>query len=284
MKKFLFLRIGLVSILLAYSLCVHSQLTLDTPNTNSVLYLGEGNKQPLIVGFGGSEGGNAWASKGWKKIRDQFTDMGYAFLAIAYFGSESTPEKLDRIALEDINNAIKEATKNPKVDKKKIAIIGGSTGGGLALVIASYFRNIKCVIGIVPSHVVFPGHTEQLTTSCWTFRGKELPFVPVNEEALRQMAEGDYRAAFEAALSDSIAEHKALIKVEKIKGPILLISATEDDMWPSQPMSDKIVSRLHVNKFKYFCEHIPIEGGHTEPLKHFNLVYSFLEQHFPSGK
>ena len=44
-----------------------SQTTLATPNVESKLYLGKGKNQPLIVGLGGSEGGNAWTSDYWKK-------------------------------------------------------------------------------------------------------------------------------------------------------------------------------------------------------------------------
>jgi hypothetical protein len=43
---------------------------------NTRLYLGEGENQPLIVGFGGSEGGNAWASDYWKPQRDHFLAQG----------------------------------------------------------------------------------------------------------------------------------------------------------------------------------------------------------------
>jgi uncharacterized protein len=79
---------------------------------------------------------------------------------------------------------------------------------------------------------------------------------------------------------DSIAESKAFIKVENIKGPILLVSATKDEICPSTPMSDKMIERLKSKKFKYYNEHIPIVGGHGEPLKHFDLIFKFLETHF----
>ena len=48
----------------------YGQETLKTSNVESVLYLGNGRCQPLIVGFGGSEGGNAWTSDYWKKTRE----------------------------------------------------------------------------------------------------------------------------------------------------------------------------------------------------------------------
>lgn len=56
-----------VVLTLIFSANTFAQITLQTPNIESVLYLGKGKNQPLIVGLGGSEGGNAWASDYWKK-------------------------------------------------------------------------------------------------------------------------------------------------------------------------------------------------------------------------
>ena len=260
----------------------YAQETLKTTNTESVLYLGNGKRLPLIVGLGGSEGGNAWTSDYWKETRDKFIKKGYAFLAIGYFGAKGTPELLEKIAIEDIHDAIIEATKNKKVNKKKIAIIGGSRGADLALLIGSYYKDIDCVVGLVASNAVFPGHTNHFTTSSWTYNGEELPFVPVSEETVPFIMKKDLRGAFTTMLKDTIAVKKAIIKVEKINGPILLISATEDEIAPTEPMSNDIMSRLEKYNFKYHKEHIAIEGNHAEPLKHFDLVFNFIEKHLPT--
>ncbi len=257
-----------------------AQITLNTPNTESILYLGKGKKQPLVVGLGGSEGGNAWTSDRWKKTRNQFIEKGYAFLAIGYFGAKGTPDTLQKIAIEDVYNAIKTAIKNKKINKKKIAIVGGSRGADLALLLGSYYKDITCVVGIVPSNVTFPGNTNHFTTSTWTFQNKELPFVPVNEEAVPFLMKRDLRGTFEAMLKDSIAAEKAMIKVENINGPILLVSATKDEICPSTPMSEKMISRLKTKNYKYKYEHIAIDGRHSEPLKHFTEIFIFLENNF----
>jgi uncharacterized protein len=270
-----------VGLLISISFNSFSQITLKTTNTESVLYLGKGKNQPLIVGLGGSEGGNAWTSDYWKKTREQFMEKGYAFLAIGYFGVKGTPDTLQKIAIEDVYNAIKVATKNRKINKKKIAIVGGSRGADLALLLGSYYKDIKCVVGMVASNVTFPGNTNHFTTSTWTFKNKELPFVPVNEEAIPFLMKRDLRGAFVAMLKDSIAESNAFIKVENIGGPILLVSATKDEICPSTPMAEKMIERLKSKKFKYNFEHIPIVGGHSEPLKQLDLIFTFLEKNFP---
>lgn len=278
MKKLKLIAVLMTSLLFATSL--FGQDTLKVKNVEAIMYLSKGKKQPLIVGLGGSEGGNAWASNYWKKTREQFIEKGYAFLAVGYFGCKNTPAILDKIAIEDIHNAIEEAVKNKKIDKKKIAIVGGSRGGDLALLLGSYYKDIKCVIGLVSSHTVFPGQTQEFNSSCWTYDGKELPFVPVNDESVPFLMKRDLRGAFEAMLKDTVAEAKALIKVENIKAPILLLSATKDEICPSTPMAKKIIDRLKTINFKYPFDHIAIEGSHTEPLKHFDLVFDFLKKNF----
>jgi uncharacterized protein len=262
------------------SMMGYAQDTIRTKNVEAILYLGKGNKQPLIVGIGGAEGGNAWTKDYWKKTRNQFIEKGYALLAIGYFGCKNTPKILDKIAIDEIHNAIVEATKNKKIDKKKIATIGGSRGADLALLLGSYYKNITCVVGMSSSHAVFPGHTQEFNSSCWTFGGKELPFVPVNEEAVPFLIKGDLKGTFEAMLKDTIAEKKAVIKVENINGPVLLLSGTKDEIIPAVEFGNKMVERMKKNNFKYYFNHLVLEGSHVEPMKHFEEIFSFLDQNF----
>ena len=274
------IRTFFTTVFICLCLNIQAQKILQTPNVESILYLGEGNNQPLIVGLGGSEGGNAWSGDHWKAVRESFIKEGYAFLALGYFGAKGTPEILNKIALEDVHNAIITATKEPQLNKKKIAIIGGSRGADLALLLGSYYKDISCIVAIVPSHVVFPGHAQEFNSSCWTYQGKELPFVPVNDEAVPFLMKQDLRGTFQAMLKDAKAEKNARIAVEKINGPILFLSATKDEICPSTPMSLKMMEALESNPFKFHYEHKAFDGGHTEPLKHFDLVHQFLDTYF----
>jgi dipeptidyl aminopeptidase/acylaminoacyl peptidase len=253
---------------------------LKINGVNAQLFVGPGKNQPLIVGLGGSEGGNAWASNYWKKIRDQFIERGYAFLAIGYFASDGAPDTLNKIEIENVHAAILLARENPLINGHRTAIIGGSRGGDLALLLGSYYRDIDCIVGIVASHVSFPGHTTHFSTSAWQYKGVALPYVPVNEESVPALMKQDLRGAFEAMLKDSVAEKNALINVERINGPLLLLSATKDEICPSQQMADKIMRRLKEMQFKHPYQHVAIEGGHAEPLKHFQLVFDFLDKNF----
>ncbi len=135
-------------------------------------------------------------------------------------------------------------------------------------------------MSIVGSNAAFPGHTNHFTTSCWTYQNKELPFVPVNDEAVPFLMKRNLRGTFEAMLKDTLSVEKASINVEQIKGAVLFLSATKDEICPSTLMAEMMMERLKNNKFKYHYEHKTIDGGHAEPLKHFDLIFKFLEINF----
>ncbi|MBO3697537.1 acyl-CoA thioester hydrolase/BAAT C-terminal domain-containing protein [Roseivirga sp. E12] len=245
------------------------------------LYLGESENQPLIVGFGGSEGGNAWDSDFWKPTRDQFLAKGYAFLALGYFGAPDIPENLDRISLDAIHEAITTIAQNPKIDAEKIAIMGGSKGGELVLNLASYFDDIDAVIALSASHVSFAGLTAMSNTSSWMLKDEEIPFVPTPYSAVPSIISGDHLKVYDLILSNKDAEIEAQIPVERINGSVLLMSGSRDEAWPSTAMSNKVIERLKRNNFPHPYDHIVIEGGHTSPTEHFDMIFDFLEKTFP---
>lgn len=284
LKKTLKTLLGLFIIIIGVFIFLETYTPSLSENQGKVqtrLYLGESDNQPLIVGFGGSEGGNAWDSNFWKPTRDKFLSKGYAFLAVGYFGTKETPNSLDRISLNAIHDAIVEISKNPKIDSQKIAIIGGSKGGELVLNLASYFDDIDAVVAMSASHVSFPAITMMSNTSSWTLNDKELPYAPTPYSAVPAMISGNHLEAYNIILENKDAEYKAQIPVEKINGSIFLLSPTNDESWPSKEMSDKIIKRLKSKGFKNHFEHIIVKGGHTEPIKHFDLIFNFLEKTFP---
>ncbi|GAA3944105.1 acyl-CoA thioester hydrolase/BAAT C-terminal domain-containing protein [Hymenobacter algoricola] len=271
-----------LGVLLTAASAATAQIDLKTPGAQSLLYVGPGRHQPLLVGLGGSEGGNAWASHHWQPTRDQLVANGYAFLALGYFKTPDAPPLLDRISLDTVYAAIKAATRHPQVDGRKIALVGGSRGADLALLLASRYPDIQCVVSIVGSYVVFPGNTNHLTTSAWSYRGQPLPFVPVNEAAVPFLVKGDLRATFAAMLTDTAAVRQARIPVENIRGAVLLISATQDEVCPSTPMAEQMLAQLKRASLRYPRQHLAIVGGHAEPLKHFDAVIRFLHTNFPA--
>jgi dipeptidyl aminopeptidase/acylaminoacyl peptidase len=247
----------------------------------TILYLGDSDNQPLIVAFGGAEGAIDWHRNHMKTKRDSLIQKGYAILAIGYFNAEGTPRNLDRISLDAISDTIMSIAKNSKIDESKIALIGGSRGGELILNLASRFNHFNAVIAMSTSNVSFPAITWSANTSSWTYKNKEVSYVPAGLNTISPAIKGDLYTAHSLMLEDEEAVKKAEIQVENINGPILILSGKDDDQWPATTMSNRIIERLKENNFKFYKEHIILDGGHIEPLKQFNLVYDFLEKHLP---
>lgn len=244
------------------------------------LFARDGGKRPLIVGLGGGEGGNAWASARWTPQRERFLDQGYALLALGYFGTPNSPETLDRISLDGVHAAIVEAGKDPRVDGRCVAIIGGSRGAELALLLASHYPDIDAVVAIVPGSAVFPALTDAMTTGGFSLHDKPLPFVPMTWGATPDLLVGNLRGAFETIMQDRAAMQRAAIAVENINGPIQFVSASRDEMWPSKEMADAMMLRLKAKGFRHPVEHLVVQGGHGEPLDEFPKMEAFLDTHF----
>jgi len=245
------------------------------------LYLGNSDNQPLIVTFGGGGGGNDWTRNYMKGKRDSLIEKGYSVLAIGYFKSNGTPKNLDRISLDAISDTIMNIAQNDKIDATKIALIGGSKGGELILNLASRFNHFNAVIAMSTSNVSFPAITWSANTSSWTYKNKEVAYVPAPLKTISPALKGDLYTAHSMMLEDEQAVKRAEIAVENINCPILIMSGKDDDQWPATEMSDRIMERLKNNNFKYYKEHAILDGGHIEPLRQFNLVCEFLETHLP---
>src|SRR5262249_11985593 len=65
-----------------------------------------------------------------------------------------------------------------------------------------------------------------------------------------------FRELFRSGLRNLHAVAQAEIPVEKICGPILLISGGDDHLWPADEMSEKIVARLKKHSFVHRVQHM----------------------------
>lgn len=250
------------------------------------LYTGNSENQPLVVAFGGSQGGNTWTEKYWSGMRNTFLDQGYAVLSIGYANTENTPEIIDRISLNAIYDTIRQVSQHPKIDSERIALLGSSKGGELVLNLASRYDDIDAVVALVPSHVTFPGYTITANTSSWMYNDKEVEFIhiPFLKYIWKILTIRDVsQVAREILEEGKTSNEHAEIKVEQINSPILLLSAKNDEAWPSGYMSNQVVNRLEENQFEHHYEHFMFQGSHYDTKKHFNVIFKFLDEHFKAG-
>jgi dienelactone hydrolase len=199
---------------------------------------------------------------------------GYAALNLGYFAMEGLPRGLVNIPLEYFENAIRWMRAQPWLRDHFLAVWGESRGGELALLLGATFTEINAVIAWVPSGVVFwalglaePGDTRP--RAAWTFRGQPLPYLQEDNASMdpSPIVEAGRPVAFAPVylshLRDARAVERATIPVEKTRGPILLVSGADDQMWPSSALADIAMRRLETHHHPYPFRHLKYEGaGH----------------------
>jgi dienelactone hydrolase len=222
---------------------------------------------PAVLTFGGSGGG----LQGSRHVAPLLARHGLAVLALAYFALDPLPRELVEIPLEYFETAMDWLAAQPEVTGERLAVMGPSKGGELALLLGATFPRVRAVVAPVPSHVVHAGvGTGPVTqASSWSYRGRPLPFV--TRAALDLSGDAGrgsdrpiaLRGLYEAAIADRAAARDAAIPVERIDGPVLLVSGTDDGFWPSTEMADAVIERLAEHRHPYPFEHLAFAGaGH----------------------
>jgi dienelactone hydrolase len=192
---------------------------------------------------------------------------GYAVFTLAYFNYEDLPKELANIPLEYFDEGLAWLAKQEGVAADRLAVMGGSRGGELALLLASRFSKIKAVVAYVPGHVVVAGLASE-PTAAWTHDGKPIPYFRANvDEAERRKIiaanPGNTTPVWRLFLKDRKAAEKAAIPVEKIIGPVLLISGKDDRTWPSTELAEEVVKRLREKNHAHTVRHLAYDDtGH----------------------
>jgi dienelactone hydrolase len=198
---------------------------------------------------------------------------GIASLALAYFRAEHLPESLVEIPLEYFEGAIRWLRAQPAVGTRPLGVMGGSRGGELALLLGATFSDFRAVVGNVPSGIVHAGIAggarETHPRPAWTYRGQPVPFLSPRNAG--QMASAPVTSAplplapiFLRAMQDRAAVEAATIPVERINGPVLLISGQDDQMWPSPALAEIAMKRLAERRFRFPYAHLSYPGaGHV---------------------
>lgn len=218
------------------------RISVREEGLRGVLFLpGTRERLPGVLVVGGSNGGVPVRQAAWLASR------GYAALALAYFRYDDLPSKLEAIPLEYFERALAWMMKRPEILGTRLAVMGTSRGGELALQLGSMFPQIRAVVAYVPANVRYPACCgDNWVPFAWMWSGEPLPYLPL-------------RAApqLEAAM-------RATIEVEKTQGPVLMISGEDDHLWRSSAMADAVVARLKKSHFAYRFENLKYpHAGHS---------------------
>jgi dienelactone hydrolase len=224
------------------------------------------SRLPGILVVGGSEGGIPEA------MAALLASHGYATLALAYHGVEPLPRTFVEIPLEYFATALAWMRRQEQIESDKLAVVGISKGGELALLLGATFPEVKAVVGYAASAVVYQGRDMKHQRSSWSWHGKPVPFVPYYSPpgmALRFLWSAITRTPtpllpmHAGYLSDQHLVGPASISVEQIQGSVLLFAGKEDQIWPSALFAEMVMQRLDEHQHPYPDRHTNYEHtGH----------------------
>ncbi len=237
-------------------------------------YPAEGGPFPGLIMLGGSEGG---LYEGWAQA---LASNGFAALTLAWFNYQGLADELVEIPLEYFDRAAAWMQSQPQVRPGGLGLIGGSKGGEAALLAASRNKDFRAVVALTPAAHMWEGHTlrffqpDYKPVSSWSLGGQPMPFITfkVTAQDKEKEMKGEL-PSFVFFFRDGLAKEdpavieRAAIPVEKINGPILLVSGTDDQIWPAGDFCEIIKARLKKAGFPYEVKHLSNEGaGHTSML------------------
>lgn len=217
------------------------------------------SKHPAVLVLGGSEGGTRGSSY---EARD-LARRGFVALALAYFGAPGVPEQLVGVPIEYFGRALNFLAGDRRVDPTRIGVMGSSKGAEAALLVAATYPQVRAVVAGVPSSVTWQGidaKDRMNPGSSWSYEGRPLPFVPYDMSAPFTSVHDLYARS----LARLGTHQDAIIRVERINGPVMLVCGKDDTVWPSCEMSDAVASRLKSAKFGHPVEKFSYDrAGHA---------------------
>ncbi len=196
---------------------------------------------------------DAWAQR--------FADEGFDALAIRWFGEDGIVE----VPLETVSSAASWLERELGLP---VAVAGHSKGAELALAAAAYDPGpVRAVVAWSPSAVAWygsqPGGEDASMSrrSSWSLAGEPLPCV-FTEATPRESERGLVLLPCYECPADGDADGKA-IPLERFSGRVLLVSGTEDKLWPSEEMAQMLVRRMEAHRRSHDVVHISGAGaGH----------------------
>lgn len=229
------------------------------------LLYANGNHEKIMIIFSGSDGGLQHAGKSAKYL----SDNGIPALALGYFKTKHTKKALDRIPVELMKDAFDYLR---GLGYQKIGIEGVSKGAELAFAAAIAYPIFFTVIVKTPSWFYSEGlkSGQPAGHSCWTLKGKEIPFTPYKDRkfhALKMLVKAKEFNILSVNTGKKVTE-ESVIPVEKIKAPILMFSTKADTVWPSEESCRKIRERLESKHFPYPYKHVSYDH-----MSHMMLEY-----------
>ena len=115
--------------------------TVDIDGFEGILFPADGRKDKVMIVVSGSNGGMRMT----KNCAEFYSKNGVPALAVALFKTKGTQKNLDRVPIEYIESAIKWLRDR---EYERIGIDGTSKGSEIALLSATMFSELSCVMHV----------------------------------------------------------------------------------------------------------------------------------------
>ena len=203
-------------------------------------------KKTVLITLAGFEGGHL-PEKSLKSLANE----GYDILSLAYAAPPPVlPNTFEEIPIEYLAKAVAWIRAQNKYKFHKVVIIGVSKGAELALLYGSFYQNIDGIIAYSPSCILLPAiastQTSTANKSPWSYQYKSLPFAPIKKVDANTKSVV-YKNYITPWLSNTKILKKAMIQVERIDCPMLLLIGQNDQMWDAVKMSQLIQYKMEAS-------------------------------------
>jgi hypothetical protein len=245
---------------------------------------------PGVLVIGGSDGG-----PGAPGVAMLLASHGLAALSLSYFGVSGLPPTLENIPLEYFQKALLWMRSQPDINPRSIAIYAESRGTEAALFTAATDPEVSAIVARSPSFIFWSGVTKSHLPGkpAWTYQGRPQPYVANTLypdfvlKYLWDRATGKpvrQTPLFLEDLARATEPDKIPIPVEKIHGPLMLLAGSDDQIWPSTMMAERIMARLRLRGHAYHDQSLTFaDVGHSIPYVYLPTRGNWRDSPFAIG-
>ncbi len=196
---------------------------------------------------------------------------GFDVLALGLFGHADLTPHMAMLPLEHVASGIRWLRK--RLGHERIALRGISKGSEAAALTAIHFPDLVGALVLwVPSPMATSGRSADGAAALYTLRGEPLPWgsAPFPEDASPAQTTRAKPFAMEVYFEQmwrDPANEQLAFALERATCPILIVSGTDDGLWPSTLAGRMIADRLARHHAPQLVRHVVNQGaGHL-----FNL-------------
>ena len=161
---------------------------------------------------------------------------GFAALALAYFAYDDLPQTLDQVELEYFEEAARMLLKDPRVLSHGVGLLSISRGSEIALMLAAHQSDIiRAVVPVSPAHVL---------SFNLIHKGNPLEYIALDVSRIKKTENNAVCFKDGYHMIYYSQNSPAIIPVERINCPILLVYGTDDLVVDAAYMAERIQQRM----------------------------------------